>query len=176
MSSSYCFLLWVSLILVPFETASDVVLVSVGPRRHQVWNRHRYGQQPDDDTHDDPATPVVRRGRVQRPGDRPVPVDADGSEEEDGAVGVDEEQRAGQPAHEVCVDPVAMAAIIANPERKGAHEKEISDGQVCHVDADFAHGLGLAEAAQDEQHVEVGEEAQDEDDAIGNAEEDITKL
>ncbi|KAA8582087.1 hypothetical protein FQN60_008827, partial [Etheostoma spectabile] len=106
------------------------------------------------------------------PGDCPVSVDADGPEEEDGAVGVDEEQRTSQPAHEVCVDPVAMPTVIVNPEGKGTDKKEISDGQVCHVDADFAHGLGFTEAAQHKQHIEVSEEAQDEDDAIDNREKD----
>lgn len=91
MCGSHYSLMDISIILVALEAASDVVLVSVGPWRCQRRNSHQYGQHPDDDAHNDPTTLVVRRGRFQRSGDRPVPVDTDGSEEEDGTVGVDEE-------------------------------------------------------------------------------------
>lgn len=176
MSDCHCALLEICFILVPLETACDVILIRFGPWKSQEGNSHRNGQCPDDNAHDDPTSSVVRRGRIQRPGHCPVSVDADGPEEEDGAVGVDEEQRASQPAHEVCVNPVTMPAVIPNPKGKCTDEKEISDGQICHVDADFTHGLGLAKASQDKQHVEVGNEAQDEDDAICNWEQDVTKL
>ncbi|KAG7224135.1 hypothetical protein INR49_019870, partial [Caranx melampygus] len=122
------------------------------------------------------ADNIYSRGRIQRSSDCPVPVDTDGTKEEDGAVGVDEEQRPCQPTHEVCVDPVTVTTVITNPEGKGTHEKEVSNGQVGHVNADFTHGLGLTEAAQDKEDIQVCKEAQDEGDAIGNWEEDVTKL
>lgn len=114
--------------MVALETASDVLLVCIGPFRHQTWDSHHHGKQPDDNADDDPSAPVIWGGGIQRPGHRPVPVDADGPEEEDGAVVVDEEQRAGQPTQEVVVGPVTVLTVIPDPEGKGTHEQEICDG------------------------------------------------
>ena len=164
-------LLWICLVLVALEAADDLVLVCVGGRIRQIRSRHGDGQRPDDDADNDAAQPVVRGGGVQRPGHRPVPVDADGPQEEDGAVGVDEEERAREPAHEVGVDPVTVAAVVADPKGESAHKQEVGDGEVGHVDADLAHGLGLPQAAKDDEHVHVGQEPENEDDAVGGGEE-----
>lgn len=176
MGGGHRLLLRFRLVLVALEAADDLVLVCVGPGSHQMRNRHGDVQQPDDDTHNDAAHYVVRGGGVQGSGHRPVPVHADGPKEEDGAVGVDEEERARESAHEVGVDPVSVAMVVADPGREGAHEQEVGDGEVGHVDADLADGLGLAQAAQDEEHVGVGQEAEDEDDAVGGGEELVPEL
>lgn len=170
------FLLGVGLILVALETAGHAILVCVGSRRRQERNGHGQSQQPDGDADSDAAAPVVRGGRTQWSHDGPVAVDADGSEEEDGAVGVDEEQGARDTTHEVCVDPVALTTVVADPGRKGAHKEEIGDGQVDHVDANFAHGLGFTETVQDEQDIDVLHKSQDEEDAVADWEEGVTKF
>lgn len=170
------FLLRVGLILVALEAARHAVLVRVSPRRRQERDGHRQSHQPDGNADSDATAPVIGGGRPQRSHDGPVAVDADGSEEEDGAVGVDEEQGARDATHEVCVDPAAPTTVVADPGRKGAHKEEIADGQVDHVDANFAHGLGCTETVQDVQDVDVLHKAQDEEDAVADWEEGVTKI
>lgn len=169
-------LLRVGLVVVALEAAGHAVLVPVGPRGRQEGDGHRQGQQPDGGAHGDAAAPVVRGGGAQRAHDGPVAVNADGPQEEDGAVGVDEEQGARDAAHEVRVDPASLATVVADPGREGAHEEEVGDGQVDHVDADFAHGLYLTEAVEDEEHVDVLHQAQDEEEAVADWEESVAKF